>query len=62
LGEVESLAAAHARTIMLLVSDFNRDAQRFYERHGYERVGTHPYYAQVGGKTLKGFYFTKRLR
>ena len=27
---------AHA---FLLVSDFNRDAQRFYERHGYARVG-----------------------
>ncbi len=32
-------ASAHA---FLLVSDFNQDAQRFYERHGYQRVGALP--------------------
>jgi ribosomal protein S18 acetylase RimI-like enzyme len=38
--ETETFAAsAHA---FLLVSDFNSDAQRFYERHGYIRAGTLP--------------------
>jgi ribosomal protein S18 acetylase RimI-like enzyme len=32
-------ASAHA---FLLVSDFNDGAQRFYERHGYTRVGAMP--------------------
>ncbi len=32
-------ASAHA---FLLVSDFNEAAQRFYERHGYLRVGALP--------------------
>ncbi len=31
--------SAHA---CLLVSDFNTEAQRFYERHGYQRVGALP--------------------
>jgi len=31
--------SAHA---FLLVSDFNQAAQRFYERHGYQRVGAIP--------------------
>ncbi len=31
--------SAHA---FLLVSDFNEDAQRFYEREGYLRVGPLP--------------------
>jgi ribosomal protein S18 acetylase RimI-like enzyme len=32
-------SSAHA---FLLVSDFNEAAQRFYERHGYQRVGALP--------------------
>lgn len=32
-------SSAHA---FLLVSDFNEAAQRFYERHGYRRVGALP--------------------
>jgi ribosomal protein S18 acetylase RimI-like enzyme len=32
-------ASAHA---FLLVSDFNHAAQRFYERHGYQRTGALP--------------------
>jgi len=31
-----------SRHAFLLVSDFNADAQRFYERHGYSRVGVVP--------------------
>ena len=34
-----SKRSAHA---FLLVSDFNDGAQRFYERHGYARVGPLP--------------------
>lgn len=37
-GEV-ARASAHA---FLLVSDFNAGAQRFYERHGYARIGALP--------------------
>ncbi len=37
--EAVSRESAHA---FLLVSDFNDGAQRFYERHGYRRVGALP--------------------
>lgn len=30
------------RTMFLLVSDFNQDAQRFYGHHGYQHVGVLP--------------------
>ncbi|HTN53145.1 MAG TPA: GNAT family N-acetyltransferase [Anaeromyxobacter sp.] len=49
-------ASAHA---FLLVSDFNADAQRFYGRHGYARVGTLPGLVLPGvGEVL----YWKRLR
>jgi ribosomal protein S18 acetylase RimI-like enzyme len=35
----ERRAARSAADLFLLVSDFNRGAQRFYEREGYQRVG-----------------------
>ena len=40
LAAFERTVAAESRHAFLLVSDFNAEAQRFYERHGYHRVGT----------------------
>ncbi len=34
--------------IFLLVSDFNQDAQRFYQRLGYRQVGSIPDYVVLG--------------
>jgi GNAT superfamily N-acetyltransferase len=42
LAAFERAVAAESRHAFLLVSDFNTDAQRFYERHAYHRVGTLP--------------------
>lgn len=36
-------------------------AIKLYENMGYLRVGTHPYYAKVQGKVLKGYYYTKLI-
>lgn len=44
LAETEKLAAAEASSMLLLVSDFNQAAQRFYQRHGYRQVGALPGY------------------
>lgn len=44
LAEAERLAAQFSLDMMLLVSDFNTDAQRFYRHHGYEQVGAIPGY------------------
>lgn len=37
-------AAARSHDMILLVSDFNHGAQRFYERQGYRQVGALPGY------------------
>lgn len=39
LAAFEAEVARTSRHAFLLVSDFNERAQRFYERHGYSRVG-----------------------
>lgn len=44
LDEVERRVTETSRDLFLLVSDFNLDAQRFYERHGFERIGAIPAY------------------
>lgn len=44
LAAAEAAVAAQSTALMLLVSDFNADAQRFYEREGYARCGAIPGY------------------
>lgn len=63
VARAEQLAVDEGFSVVNLdVRETMEHAISLYEGLGYERVGTHPYYAQVGGKTLKGFYFTKRLK
>jgi ribosomal protein S18 acetylase RimI-like enzyme len=42
LEAFEAAVARESAHAFLLVSDFNAGAQRFYERHGYTRVGALP--------------------
>ncbi len=42
LAAFEDETRARSAHAFLLVSDFNAGAQRFYERHGYARVGALP--------------------
>jgi len=42
LDAFEGEVAKESRHAFLLVSDFNEGARRFYERHGYTRVGAVP--------------------
>ncbi len=44
LAASEQAARKHSRDLMLLVSDFNQDAQRFYQKHGYRQIGAIPGY------------------
>ena len=44
LGAAEQTALAVSREMFLPVSDFNSDAQRFYQRHGYRQIGAIPGY------------------
>lgn len=56
LTEIE--ARAHSRDLLLLVSDFNEGAQRFYRRMGYEQIGAIPGYVLPDVTEL---IFRKRL-
>lgn len=47
-----------AKDIFLLCSDFNLDAQRFYERQGYTKVGAIPDYVLSG---ITELIYRKRL-
>src|SRR6266404_7092719 len=42
LDHVEERTFARANNLFACVSDFNADARRFYQRQGYEEVGTLP--------------------
>jgi ribosomal protein S18 acetylase RimI-like enzyme len=44
LDACEQAAVKVSSDLFLLVSDFNDKAQRFYERHGYQRIGAIPGY------------------
>jgi ribosomal protein S18 acetylase RimI-like enzyme len=48
LDEFETRTASVGRDWCLLVSDFNKRAQAFYERHGYRKAGALPDFARVG--------------
>ena len=37
-------------------------AIKLYENAGYVKIGEHPYYARIEGKTLKGIYYYKTLK
>jgi ribosomal protein S18 acetylase RimI-like enzyme len=55
----ETLAERVGPDAFLLVSDFNTDAQRFYQRRGYSEVGRIPGYVLPGVSEL---LMWKRLR
>jgi len=55
----EALAERNGPDAFLLVSDFNADAQRFYQRRGYVEVGRIPGYVLPGVSEL---LMWKRLR
>jgi ribosomal protein S18 acetylase RimI-like enzyme len=44
IAQAEAEVRPTNHELFLLVSDFNTDAQRFYQRNGYEQVGAIPGY------------------
>jgi ribosomal protein S18 acetylase RimI-like enzyme len=44
LAASEQDALKISSDLFLLVSDFNHDAQRFYQKHGYQQIGAIPGY------------------
>jgi ribosomal protein S18 acetylase RimI-like enzyme len=58
LDRAETILSEITDTLFLLVSDFNADAQRFYERQGYVRVGALAAYVLPD---VTEFLYCKRL-
>ncbi len=50
------------QVLNLDVRETQEPAIRLYERLGYQRWGEHPAYARVGGRTIRGLYYTKLLQ
>ena len=60
---VEECARALGYQVLNLDVRETQDAAiRLYNSLGYRHWGTHPHYARVGGETVAGFFFTKRLQ
>ena len=50
------------QVLNLDVRETQEVAIRLYETLGYHRWGEHPAYARVGGRTIRGIYYTKLLQ
>ena len=50
------------QVLNLDVRESQEPAIRLYESLGYLRWGEHPAYARVGGRTIRGLYYTKLLQ
>jgi ribosomal protein S18 acetylase RimI-like enzyme len=58
----EKAARRHKiRFINLDVRETQNAAIQLYESLGYERWGTNPNYAVVNGRSITGYYYTKRI-
>jgi ribosomal protein S18 acetylase RimI-like enzyme len=63
LSEAEKIAREENFTVINLdVRETMERAIKLYEDSGFERYGTHPHYALVDGKELRGFHYTKKLK
>ena len=51
-----------ANCVQLDVRETQEAAIQLFKSKGYEKWGTNPYYAQVDGKNIKGFYFFKKIK
>lgn len=62
-SRIEDAARALGYQVLNLdVRETQEAAIALYEGAGYERWGEHPIYARVGGKTVRGLFYCKRLR
>ena len=58
----ESARALGYHVLNLDVRETQTAAIRMYESLGYVRWGENPFYARVGGKTVRGFFYYKILK
>ena len=58
----EAARALGYQVLNLDLRETQAAAIALYEGLGYQRWGTHPSYARVGGRTIRGFYYCKMLQ
>ena len=58
----ESARAMGYQVLNLDVRETQTAAISLYESMGFVHWGTHPHYARVGGRTVRGFFYTKKLQ
>lgn len=62
VARVEERAAALGHRVLNLdVRETQTTAIALFEAMGYQRWGTHPFYARAEGRTVAGHYYTKLL-
>lgn len=59
--EVSARAMGY-QLLNLDVRETQTAAIALYESLGFVHWGTHPHYARVGGRTVRGFFYTKKLQ
>ena len=52
LNYLEGLVFARAKNLFVCVSDFNQEARRFYQKHGYEKIGPIPNFLIPGSAEI----------
>ena len=58
----ESARAMGYQVLNLDVRETQTAAIALYESMGFVHWGTHPHYARVGGRTVRGYFYTKKLQ
>lgn len=62
LKKAEEISKAEGyKVINLDVRETMKDAIKLYESFGFKHIGTHPCYAIIDGKVLKGYYYCKEI-
>ncbi len=52
LTYLEGLVFARAKNLFVCVSDFNKEARRFYQKHGYQEIGPIPNFLIPGSAEI----------
>ncbi len=62
MKQAEAMAKEEGfEAINIDVQETQENAIRLFERRGYVRIGTHPFYAKIRAKVIKGCYYYKLI-
>lgn len=61
VGVINEARAARIEQLELFVDTENYRAIRFYEKHGFKKIATHPDGVRIDGKTRNDYFYCLRL-